>query len=303
MARIVVVGSGVVGTATGKGFADFGHAVQFVDINQNRVEELRAQGYAASTTIDLSGPPCFIVLTLPTPNVGRRYDLGPLEAGTRSVGEALRQASAFHTVLVRSTVPPGTCDNLVQPVLEAASGRRVGEDFALASNPEFLRAASAREDFLMPWMTVVGSRSRRTVERLMELYRPFGGEIRTFPNPIEAELVKCAHNLFNATKISFWNELSLVSHQLGIRLDRVAGTVARSAEGSVNPEYGIRAGRPFGGACLPKDTNGFLGFAVDLGVEMPVLEAVLRVNEVMAASVNGHGTIDEPTVEIQLMGA
>ena len=302
MARIVVVGSGVVGTATGKGFADFGHAVQFVDINRSRVEELRGQGYAASTTIDLSGPPCFIVLTLPTPNHGRRYDLGPLEAGARSVGEALRQASAFHTVLVRSTVPPGTCDSLVQPVLEAASGRRVGEDFALASNPEFLRAASAREDFLMPWMTVVGSRSRRTVERLMELYQPFGGEIRTFPNPIEAELVKCAHNLFNATKISFWNELSLVSQQLGVRLDRVASTVARSAEGSINPGYGIRAGRPFGGACLPKDANGFLGFAADLGVEMPMLEAVLQVNETIAASLNGHGTVEE-TVEIQLMSA
>jgi UDPglucose 6-dehydrogenase len=303
MARIVVVGSGVVGTATGKGFADFGHAVQFVDINRSRVEELRGQGYAASTTIDLSGPACFILLTLPTPDSGPRYDLGPLEAGARSVGEALRHTTAFHTVVVRSTVPPGTCDNVVRPVLEQASRRRVGEHFALASNPEFLRAASAREDFLMPWMTVIGSRSRRTVERLVELYRPFGGEIRTFSNPAEAELVKCAHNLFNATKISFWNELGLIGEQLGIGLDRVAATVARSAEGSLNPEYGIRAGRPFGGACLPKDTNGFLGFAADLGVEMPVLEAVVRVNEVIAASLNGHGTVDEPTVEIQLMSA
>jgi UDPglucose 6-dehydrogenase len=299
MGRVVIVGSGVVGTATGKGFADFSHGVQFVDIDRGRVDHLRREGFAASSAIDLSGSPGFVFLTLPTPGDVSGYDLSAFEAGVRSVGEALRGASAFHTVVVRSTVPPGTCDNLVRPILEQASGRRVGEHLALASNPEFLRANSAREDFLLPWMTVIGSRSRRTVERLVELYQPFGGEVRTFPSPTEAELVKCAHNLFNATKISFWNEMWTISQVLGVGLDRVSTTVARSAEGSINPEYGIKGGKPFAGACLPKDVRGFLGFAAGLGVDMPMLEAVVRTNDTLAAERNGH---KEP-VEIELRSA
>jgi UDPglucose 6-dehydrogenase len=302
MGRTVIIGSGVVGTATGKGFADTGHAVQFVDINRARVEELRREGFAASTVIDLSGPPSFIFLTLPTPSSGEGYDLSALEAGVRAVGEALRHAGAWHTVVVRSTVPPGTCENVVKPLLEQASGRKVGDHFALASNPEFLRAASAREDFLMPWMTVIGSRSRRTVERLVDLYQGFGGEVRAFSSPAEAELVKCAHNLFNATKISFWNEMWKIGERLGVGVDQVAATVAQSAEGSINPEYGIKGGKPFGGACLPKDAQGFLGFAAQLGVEMPVLEAVIRTNDSLAAAGNGHRTGKDP-VEIQLMSA
>jgi UDPglucose 6-dehydrogenase len=187
----------------------------------------------------------------------------------------------------------------VKPLLEQVSGRRVGDHFALASNPEFLRAASAREDFLTPWMTVIGSRSRRTVERLVAIYDGFGGEVRTFSSPAEAELVKCAHNLFNATKISFWNEMWKIGQHLGVGVDEVAATVARSAEGSINPEYGIKGGKPFGGACLPKDTQGFLGFAAELGMEMPVLDAVIRTNDSLAAERNGHRTPKEP-VEIRL---
>lgn len=302
MGRAVIVGSGVVGTSTGKGFADFGHAVQFMDIDQGRVDQLRREGFAASTVIDLSGPSCFVFLTLPAPGDASGYDLSAFEAGVRSVGEALRGASAFHTVVVRSTVPPGTCDDVVRPILEQASDRRLGEHFALASNPEFLRANSAREDFLLPWMTVIGSRSRRTVERLVELYQPFGGEVRTFSSPTEAELVKCAHNLFNATKISFWNEMWKIGQRLGVGVDQVASTVAYSAEGSTNPEYGIRGGKPFAGACLPKDTQGFLGFAAELGMEMPVLEAVIRINDSLAAARNGHRNGNDP-IEIQLMSA
>jgi UDPglucose 6-dehydrogenase len=282
MARIVIVGAGVVGTATGKGFTQIGHSVSFVDVDPRRVETLRREGFAVSEAVDLSGPGAYVFLSPPTPHGGCGYDLSALDAATTTVGEALRGATSYHTIVVRSTVPPGTCEGRVQRLLEESSGRRAGEDFSLASNPEFLRSVSAREDFLMPWMTVVGSRSRRTAERLAELYRPFGGQIKTFSDPAEAELVKCAHNLYNATKISFWNEMWLVARTLGIPLDGVAQTVAHSAEGSINPEYGIRAGSAYGGACLPKDTKGFLGFAAELGLEMPMLAGVVRVNEIIA---------------------
>lgn len=282
MARIFVIGSGVVGTATGRGFIEAGHDVSFVDVLPERVAALRAEGLDARTEVDLVGEPAaFLFLTLPTPNAGNSYDLSAFRAGTNSVGAAIAEASAVHTVVVRSTVPPGTCESLVLPILEQASGKRVFDGFALASNPEFLRAASAIEDFRWPWMTVIGSRSKRTVERLQELLAPFGGEMRVFDQPAYAELVKCAHNIYNATKISFWNEMWTVSQELGLDHDAVATTVARSAEGSINKEYGIRGGAPYGGVCLPKDTRGFLGFGSSRGLQLPLLEAVVEVNELL----------------------
>ena len=194
-------------------------------------------------------------MTLPTPNVGHAYDLSAFTEGTAAVGRALATSAPVHTVVVRSTVPPGTSDELVRPVLERESGKTVGTGFELASNPEFLRAATAVEDFRNPWMTVIASRQPQTIARMRELLAPFGGEVRTFNEPASAELVKCAHNIYNATKISFWNEMWLVAQAYGIDADPVASTVAASSEGSINPLYGIRGGAPYGGVCLPKDTQ------------------------------------------------
>ncbi|MGH3923382.1 MAG: 2-dehydropantoate 2-reductase N-terminal domain-containing protein [Pseudonocardiaceae bacterium] len=280
---IVIVGSGVVGTATGKGLRSRGHQVTFVDIDPRRLAELRREGLDCSDVVLLGDEPAVVFLTLPTPNDGMRWDLSPLLAGTRAVGEALRRSDGFHTVVVRSTVPPGTTERVVQPLLEQCSGKTPGEGFALASNPEFLRARCALEDFLHPRMTVIGARSRRTQERLRDLLAPFGGEIRRFDDPAESEMIKCAHNLYNAAKISFWNELWQVARAIGADPVELAGTVARSAEASFNPEYGIRGGAPYGGACLPKDTKGFLGFAADVGVDVPLIAAVDEVNERMQA--------------------
>jgi UDPglucose 6-dehydrogenase len=285
MGRTIVVGAGTVGEATGRGFERAGHSVSFVDVNPTRVRALQEKGFAASSTIDLSGPAAFVFVSVPTPHDGPRYDLSYIQEASGAIGRALRDATSFHTIVVRSTVPPGTTEGFVLPILEQESGRKVHEHFGLAANPEFLRAASNHEDFLMPWMTVLGSRSARTVERMVELYRPFGGQMCTFTNPAKAELVKCAHNLFNATKISFWNEMWMVANRLGFSSDEIATVVARSAEGSIKPEYGIRGGMPFGGACLPKDTYGFIGFANELGVEVSLLQAVARVNENMESIV------------------
>ena len=283
MARIFIIGSGVVGTATGRGFLKAGHDVTFVDVLPSRIKELTKEGFDAHVRIELPDEASFLFLTLPTPHDGRHYDLTAFDNGVATVGRALAASPVAHTVVVRSTVPPGTTEGRVLPALERDSGLKCDQDFALASNPEFLRAASAAEDFRFPWMTVIASRSKRTQERLRELLAPFGGEMRVFDDPATAEFIKCAHNIYNATKISFWNEMWLVAQKLGIDHDAVASTVANSAEGSYNREYGIHGGAPYGGVCLPKDTNGFLGFAEELGVEMPLLGAVVTVNEILTS--------------------
>jgi UDPglucose 6-dehydrogenase len=286
MERVFVVGAGVVGKATGQGFAERGHSVTLVDVLPERVAALRAEGLDARTGLDLRGEPeSFVFLTLPTPHAGRRYDLSVFERGVRDVGTALAESEAVHTVVVRSTVPPRTTEDLVRPLLEQTSGKTEGIGFCLASNPEFLRAASAVEDFRWPRVTVVGARSKRVRERLAALLAPFGGELRTFDQPATAEMIKCAHNVFNAAKVSFWNEMWRVAQAIGVDHDEVATTVARSAEASFNPEYGIRGGAPYGGVCLPKDTNGFLGFAAQHDIDMPLLTAVIQVNERMTGLV------------------
>lgn len=289
LSRIFIVGAGVVGCATGEGLASVGNRVTFVDTSVSRVAELRARGLDAHTELNLAvESQSAVFLTLPTPSIGYKYDLSALASGTAAVGSALAKASSVHTVVVRSTVPPGTTDGLVRPVLERCSGKPLGAGFRLAANPEFLRAATATEDFMHPRMTVIGSRDTNTLTQLTALLAPFGGQLCTFSDPASAELSKCAHNVFNATKISFWNEMWLVAQRLGIDLDSVATTVAQSAEGSTNPWYGIRGGAPFGGMCLPKDTAGFAGFADQIGVETPLLRAVIAINERMEAMMSSE---------------
>jgi UDPglucose 6-dehydrogenase len=273
--------------------------VTFVDISRRRVQQLRARGLDARTELDLAQePPSFIFLTLPTPNVGLQYDLSTFTEGTAAVGRALTAAQNRPTVVVRSTVPPGTTEGVVQPLLEKHSGKTLGMGFALAAAPEFLRSASAAEDFRNPRMTVIASRSARTVARIRELLAPFGGDVRTFPDPASAELVKCAHNLYNATKISFWNEIWLVAQRLGVEADPIAAAVARSAEASTNPHYGIRGGAPYGGMCLPKDTCGFLGFAAGIDLEVPLLRAVVEVNEKMRKLVGQESDTTQPQAAV-----
>src|ERR687890_145105 len=252
--RIFIVGSGVVGTATGEGFLAAGHEVTFVDISASRIRELQSRGHDVRTELDLSGESdSFIFLTLPTPHAGYEYDLRAFSAGSTAVGKALKASPARHTVVVRSTVPPGTTEGLVKNLLEENSGMVAGEGFR------------------NPWMTVIASRDPQTVERLRLLLSPFGGDMRTFSNPAEAEFVKCSHNIFNAAKISFWNEMWLVAREIGLDLDPIAATVAKSAEGSINPQYGIRGGAPYGGVCPPQETRGLLGFARTPGGREPPL--------------------------------
>ena len=304
MARIFVVGAGVVGTAVGRGFVEAGHAVTLVDVSPDRVDALVAAGLDATTRLDLRGEPSsFVFLTVPTPAGPQGYDLRAMATAARDVGRAIGQAHAdrgaagrhssrrdahgegdgyaVHTIVTRSTVPPGTTTQLVGPAVARASGTAEGAGFVLAANPEFLRAGSAEDDVRWPWMTVIGARSARVGERLAALLAPFGGELWVFDAPETAELVKCAHSLYDATRISFWNEMSQVAAALGVDPDDVTGTVARGAESPLVPGRVARRGAA-ARRSLPKDTDGFVAFARELGLPMPLLDSVVGVEQHLA---------------------
>jgi UDPglucose 6-dehydrogenase len=276
--RVVIVGGGVVGAATASALSGIGHSVSIVEISPERREILAAEGFEVvqEPGDDLAG--AIVLLSVPTPADADGYDLGLLRSAARSAGRALSGQGPGAIVVVRSTVPPGTTSGLVADEVEAASGLRRGEGFHVASAPEFLRAATAREDATHPWMTVLGCEDAASLDRLESAFQPLGGALRSFSDPATAEAIKIVHNCFNAAKISFFNEVSDVCAAIGVDGDAVAEVVVRSAEASTNPDYGTKGGRPFDGACLPKDLNGLIAFAEEHDVEALLLRAVREVN-------------------------
>lgn len=296
MAHMVIVGSGVVGQATGKGFTKKGHNVSYVDINPQTIARLRAAGLQAMTAAEVNWDAVDIVmLAVSTPSANGKIVLDYIEAAAMDVGHGLATTSNYVTVVVRSTVPPTTTERRITPILEQASGKRVGEGFGVAMNPEFLRAVSSEQDFARPWITVLGTSDRRTAEILDALYAPFGA-LTVRCTPTEAEMIKYVNNVYNAVKISYFNEVHAICEELGVDSNLIGATVARSAESMWNPLYGTRGGVPYGGACLPKDTTAFMAFAREHGWAHLMLEATMEVNrrlEQQVPAVPSPDKIDE----------
>lgn len=281
--KIAIVGSGVVGRASGKGLAKKGHEVVFFDVNPETIRSLNESGCRAKhiKTISEEKGIDFFMLSVSTPTIRKRIRLRYLKSAVKEVGRAIGKLNNFPVVVIRSTVPPGTIEQQFIPLLEKISGKKAGEDFGITMNPEFLREASAAEDFLHPWLVVIGADAEPAGSLLGKLYEPFGAPIAFMPLK-EAELMKYAHNLLNATKISFFNEMRLVGDRLGVDSDRVFKAVVKSAEAMWNPEYGTKNFGPFSGSCLPKDTAAFFTWALEkLDFEMPVLKGTLETNELL----------------------
>jgi UDPglucose 6-dehydrogenase len=279
MARMLIVGSGIVGSATGKGFARKGHQVSFVDINPDRVAKLRTEGLNAMTYAEVDWNDVDIVMVaVSTPSANGKIVLDYIEAAAGDIGKGLAKTDNYITVVVRSTVPPTTTEKRLTPILEQASGKKVGEGFGVAMNPEFLRQVSNDQDFFRPWITVLGTLDRSSADLLDTIYKPFGALI-VHCTPTEAEMIKYVNNVYNAVKISYFNEVHTICQQLDIDSNLISATVARSAESMWNPLYGTRGGVPYGGACLPKDTVAFMQFVREQGFEHLVLEATIAANE------------------------
>jgi UDPglucose 6-dehydrogenase len=293
MFNILIVGAGVVGQATGKGFARKGHSVDYVDIDLMKINQLTEQGLFVMQPNQVNWNRYDIVmLTVSTPSINGRVKLDFIEAAALNVGHGLATAEKFAVVVVRSTVPPTTTEQHIRPLLEKASGKTAGIGFGLAMNPEFLRQRSNVQDFERPWITVLGASDRLTADILGDIYKPFGSLV-VHCTPTEAEMIKYVNNIYNAVKISYFNEVHAICEHLGIDSKLVGATVARSSESMWNPLYGTRGGVPYGGTCLPKDTVGFMTFCEDQGLNHAMLAATIAVNEQLACEVAPVAWLDE----------
>lgn len=305
--RISIVGTGYVGLVTGACFAEKGHEVVCVDVDPARVAALergeapifeaglpellaRHVGKRLSATTDLAAAVRGTELTLiavGTPFDGREIDLRFVLTAARQIGEALREKAAYHVVVVKSTVVPGTTDGRVLPALEAASGKQAGRDFGVGMNPEFLSEGEAVRDFLFPDRIVLGGIDTRSQDALDAAYAPFDATIpRLRTNPRTAEMIKYASNALQATLISFTNELANLGSALGgiDTVDVMRGVHlsqyfrGRNDEGLPPITSFLRAGCGFGGSCFPKDVKALAAQARAMGQPTPILEGVLAIN-------------------------
>jgi UDPglucose 6-dehydrogenase len=278
--KIATIGSGFVGKAAGKGFLATGHDVTFVDINTILIEALNKDGLTACNIgSDCSHDRDIYIVSVLTPTINDHLDFRFIDSALASLGQVLKDSTNWPIIVIRSTVPPGTVETRFVPIIEKYSGKKVEKDFGIAMNPEFLREVSAEEDFMHPWIVVIGSNNAKVAQVLDELYQPFSAPI-VHMSIKEAEMMKYVHNIYNATKISFFNEMRLVAESIGVDADKVFRTVVDSAEASWNKRYGIRNFGPFDGSCLPKDTLAFLSWANEKAKKkMRLLHAVIQVNE------------------------
>ncbi|MBJ8343993.1 nucleotide sugar dehydrogenase [Antrihabitans sp. YC2-6] len=296
---VSVFGLGYVGCVSAACLAARGHAVIGVDVNPQKVEFLR-QGKApvveerigeltadvvasgrltvsndAATAVRESDISIVCVGTPSAPGGGlsTRY----LESASEEIGAALADKADWHVVVFRSTMVPGTCETVLIPLLEKASGKRAGVDFGVCVNPEFLREGTSVWDFENPPKTVVGESDSRSGEAVMSLYEGLDGPRFRVPIAV-AEMTKYVDNSFHALKVTFGNEIGALCSTLGLDSHAVMEMFLADTKLNISPAY-LRPGFAFGGSCLPKDVRALTHTARQHDLELPVLANVLVSNE------------------------
>jgi UDPglucose 6-dehydrogenase/GDP-mannose 6-dehydrogenase len=318
LSRISVIGTGYVGLVSGACFAELGHDCVCVDIDAAKVERInrgeapihekglepilkRHIGKRLRATTDLRSAILDSEITfiaVGTPFDGRHIDLKYVREAARQIGAALREKSEYHVVVVKSTVVPGTTDEVVLPELESASGKKAGLDFGVGMNPEFLTEGVAVEDFMRPDRIVLGGIDEAAVAAQRRVYAAFTRTAVLATNNKTAEMIKYASNSVLATMISFSNELANLCSALGgvdvaevmrgVHLARYFTTALEDGRQVKAPISSfLWAGCGYGGSCLPKDTKALSAHGVAHGAPMPLLDAVIQTNHAQPAKMVG----------------
>ncbi|VXC26189.1 GDP-mannose 6-dehydrogenase [Pseudomonas sp. 8O] len=296
--RISIFGLGYVGAVCAGCLSARGHEVIGVDVSQTKIDlinqgkspivepglaELLEAGVNSGLlrgTTDvgaavLASELSFIAVGTPSKRNGD-LDLGYMESVCKQIGTALRDKQERHTVVVRSTVLPGTVKNVVIPLIEAASGKKAGVDFGVATNPEFLRESTAIKDYDFPAMTVIGELDEQSGDLLQELYSELDAPI--IRKSIEvAEMIKYTCNVWHAAKVTFANEIGNIAKAAGVDGREVMDVVCQDHKLNLSKYY-MKPGFAFGGSCLPKDVRALSYRAGSLDVETPLIGSLMRSN-------------------------
>jgi UDPglucose 6-dehydrogenase len=292
--RVAMIGTGYVGLVSGACFADFGHDVTCVDKDAGKIATLlqgeipiyepglaelvaaNARAGRLTFTNDLAGAvksadAVFIAVGTPSRRGDGHADLSFVHDAAREIASAL---DGFTVVITKSTVPVGTGDEVERLIREA----KPKADFAVVSNPEFLREGAAIRDFKLPDRVVVGTDHARAREVMTELYRPLylNRSPIMFTDRRTAELIKYAANAFLATKITFINEIADLAEKVGADVQEVARGIG--LDNRIGSKF-LHAGPGYGGSCFPKDTVALLKTGLDHDTPLRIVEAVVSVND------------------------
>ncbi len=312
--KISVIGAGYVGLVSGACFAKLGNRVTIIDIDPRKVkainnkacpiyeegldELLKETSIRASHDYEDIKDSEVILICVGTPSSDDgSIVLDQMADVARQIAEVLKRKEEYCVVVVKSTVPPGTTEDLVIPLLQK-SCRRIGEDFGVCMSPEFLREGKAVHDFMNPARIIIGEYDKRSGDILISLYRNFNTRIlRT--NLKTAEMIKLASNAFLATKISFVNEIGNICKKLGIDVYEVARGMG--FDNRIGNKF-LNAGVGFGGSCLTKDLRILIARVREIGYKPRILEEVLSLNEKQALRMlellKKHITLEGATVGI-----
>jgi GDP-mannose 6-dehydrogenase len=301
--KVSVFGLGYVGTVSAGCLAQSGHEVVGVDpvatkvdlINQGQspiieaeineiiasaVKSGRIRATQDSTQAILDTELSFICVGTPSQTNGN-LDLTYIRRICEQIGDALKHKSARHTVVIRSTILPGTMRNVVIPVLQEMSGKKAGTDFGVCHNPEFLREGSAVKDFNFPPQTVVGEIDSKSGDALAELYK--GIDAPLVRTDLEtAEMVKYVNNSWHALKIGYANEIGNLCKAFSIDAHQVMKIFCQDTKLNISPAY-LMPGFAFGGSCLPKDLRAISYQAKMHDLQLPILTSILPSNEMQVA--------------------
>ncbi len=295
--KLSVFGIGYVGCVSAACFAKEGHDVISVDANRVKVEIVNSgkspivepdideligkmvrEGRLRAVTDAIEavkGSEMSLVCVGTPSQPNGSLDLSHIERVCREIGAGVQAKRERHTVVIRSTILPGTMENLVVPALEAGSGKKVGRDFGIAINPEFFREGTSLRDFYSPPFTLIGAEEEDAM-LVRRLYQNVNAPIFVM-GVGAAAMVKYACNCFHALKVSFGNEIGNICKALSIDSHEVMDVFCQDTKLNLSPYY-LRPGFAFGGSCLPKDLGAITYKAKELDVDVPVLLSVLQSN-------------------------
>jgi UDPglucose 6-dehydrogenase len=300
--RVAVLGLGYVGLTMVACIAKRGVKAVGIDIDKDKIEllskgkspiyepgleELIKEGLKTKklqVTGDYTGALkdseiIFICVGTPTKSNGS-ISLEHIESASEYIGEALKDIEAYKLIVVRSTIVPGTSERVIKHIIEEKSGKTCDVDFGLCMNPEFLREGSAVQDMLKPDRIIIGQHDNKSGKLLENFYHNlFSQEMpKCFRTTLaNAELIKYANNAFLATKVSFINSIANLCEKIpGSDVEAIAKGMGLDPR--ISPLF-FRAGLGWGGSCFPKDLKAILAYARSLDLNMPILDAALKVNE------------------------
>jgi len=297
--NISVFGLGYVGAVSVACFADQGNHVIGVDVNSLKVDminqgrspiiesglnelmmkgvvEGRIQATNSASEAVKNSEITFICVGTPS-NSNGSLDLEYVRRVSENIGSALKAKDDYHVVVVRSTMLPGSTEEVVIPILEKESGKKLGVDLGVCFNPEFLREGSSIKDFYNPPYTIIGTTDSTAAEIVEKMYVGIESPVLTMPFRV-AEMIKYANNAFHALKVTFANEIGNLCKQQGIDSHQVMDIFCMDRKLNLSPYY-LKPGFAFGGSCLPKDLRALLYFSRHNDLNLPVLEAILPSND------------------------